>query len=309
MTYLLQRSIYYLSLSFGIILLSFVLFHAVPTDPARIMLGPNAEEAQVDALRSELGLDRPLSIQFATYLRNVAGLDFGTSFVDGRAVRVEVGKKLTVTLVLILASLILTLAYVVISIGTGILGIWKLTAFANFLWVSLPTMFSALLIAILSAYYYPFTTFSGTFSRFSDYLYLLPPAFILALYPMAVLSRIARAEMVRIDQSQFVIAARAKGLTESAVFRRHTLRNILIPFLAALSNQIPILFTSTFIVEIIFSIPGIGSLLVRSLLQRDFPMLEGIVIVNGLVIIVAYMLFEFIYPLVDPRVRDSRGAA
>ena len=308
MTYVLQRSAYYLSLFFGIILFSFVLFHAVPTDPARVMLGPNAEEAQVSALRTKLGLDKPLSTQFATYLGDVAKFNLGTSYVDGRNVRTEVGGKLAVTLLLILLSLALTLVYIGISIGIEILGIRKLGEFTDFLWVSFPTMFSGLLVALLAAHYYPFTTFSGAFTRSADYLYLLPPAFVLALYPMAVLSRIIRAEIVKIRRSQFILAARARGLSEWEVLRKHVLKNALIPFLAALSNQIPILFTSTFIVEIIFSVPGIGSLLVRSLLQRDFPMLEGIVILNGLVVILVFMVFELIYPMVDPRIRVSHAS-
>ena len=124
---------------------------------------------------------------------------------------------------------------------------------------------------------------------------------MLALYPMAILSRIFKEEMRRINRSQFVLAARSRGLSKWEVLRKHVLKNALIPFLAALTNQIPIL------VEIIFSIPGIGSLLIKSLLQRDFPMLEGIVIFNGSVVILVYLLFELAYPLIDPRIRDQRG--
>lgn len=308
MTYVLQRTAYYLSLCFGIILFSFILFHAVPTDPARVMLGPNAEEAQVSALRVKLGLDKPLSTQFVTYLENVARLDLGSSFIDKRSVRTEVGGKLAITLPLIVFSLIIAMVYVGVSIAVEAIGLRKSGELVDFLWVTMPTMFSGLLVALLAAYYYPFTSFSGAFTRMSDYLYILPPAFVLALYPMAVLSRIIRGEIRKIRQSQFILAARARGLSEWEIHRKHILKNALIPFLAALSNQIPILFTSTFIVEIIFSIPGIGSLLVRSLLQRDFPMLEGIVILNGMVVILVYMVFEMIYPLVDPRIKVSRAA-
>lgn len=303
--YVLQRGIYYLSLWLGIILISFLLFHAVPTDPARMVLGPNAGEEQVQSLRVRMGLDQPLPKQFHTYLSGVLKFDFGTSFIDNRSVKVEVGKKLKVTLLLISISLILATFYVVVTVALETLSIPLISPLLDFIWVSLPTMFSGLLIALLSANYYPYTAFSGALDRFTDFLYLLPPAFALALYPMAVLSRIMRTEISDVRQSQFILAARARGLSKVEVLRRHVLRNAIIPVLAALSNQIPILFTSTFIIEIIFSIPGIGSLLIHSLLQRDFPMLGGIVILNGLVVVSVYMVFELIYPFVDPRIRSS----
>lgn len=307
MMYVLQRGGYFISLWFGIVLFSFVLFHAAPTDPARVMLGPNAEEAQVSALREKLGLDKPLSTQFASYLGKISTFDFGSSFVDGRSISAEVWGKLSITLALIALSLILALAYVVATSAIEIAGFRKVGDFIDFIWVILPTMFSGLIVALLAAYYYPFNTFTGTLSGISNFLYLLPPAFVLALYPMAILSRIFKEDMRRINRSQFVLAARSRGLSKWEVLRKHVLKNALIPFLAALTNQIPILFTSTFIVEIIFSIPGIGSLLIKSLLQRDFPMLEGIVIFNGSVVILVYLLFELAYPLIDPRIRDQRG--
>jgi len=305
--HVLQRSIYYLSLWLGIVLFSFILFHAVPTDPARAVLGPNAGEEQVQSLRIRMGLDQPLPKQFTSYLTEVLQFNFGTSFVDNRSVQVEVGQKLKVTLALIAISLVMTLLYVGMTITFEAFNIAIIGRLLDFIWVSLPTMFSGLLIALLSAHYYPFTQFSGSLSRWTDLLFLLPPAFVLALYPMAILSRIIRDEIAKVRHSQFVLAARANGLSKRDVLYQHILRNAMIPMLAALANQIPMLFTSTFIIEIMFSIPGIGSLLISSLLQRDFPMLEGIVILNGLVVILVYMVFELLYPIIDPRIKSSNA--
>jgi len=305
--YVLQRSIYYLSLWLGIVLFSFILFHAIPTDPARAVLGPNATEKQVQSLRIRMGLDQPLPKQFTSYLTRVVQFDFGTSFIDKRAVQTEVSQKLKVTLALIAISLALTLVYVGMIVIFEAFNVVIAGKVFDFIWVSLPTMFSGLLIALLSAHFYPFTHFSGLLDRWADFLFLLPPAFVLALYPMAILSRIIRAEICRVKQSQFVLAARANGLSRRAVLFLHVLRNAIIPMLAALANQIPMLFTSTFIIEIMFSIPGIGSLLIRSLLQRDFPMLEGIVILNGLVVILVYMVFELLYPIIDPRIKSAHA--
>lgn len=301
--YFLRRGIYYLSLWVGVILFSFILFHAVPSDPARTALGANAEEAQVEALRKELGLDAPLRVQLLNYVGKIAQFDFGTSYIDRRPVADEVVTKLRVSLTLIGMSLSITLIYVAWSVGMAAIRANGLCDYLDLLWVSLPTLFSGICIALLAVDYYPFSSFTGNFNGIEDYLYFLPAAFVLALYPMAILSRIVRAEIKKVEASLYILAARASGLSEWRIIRRHVLKNVLVPFLAAFSNQIPILFTGTFIVEIIFSVPGIGSLLIRSLLERDFPMLEGIVILNGLVVILVHLLVEATYPLIDPRIR------
>lgn len=305
--FVIKRITYYLSLWVGVILFSFILFHAVPTDPARVVLGPNAGEEQVKSLRIQMGLDQPLSIQFTSYMSEVVKLNFGASFIDHRSVQTEVLQKLKVTLALITISLVLSFFYVGCTVVFEVCRIPFIGEFLDFIWVSLPTMFSGLLIALLASNYYPFTSFSGSLDRLTDFLYLLPPAFALALYPMAVLSRIIRAEIAEVRKSQFVLTARAFGFSNGTVLLHHILKNVTIPILAALSNLIPILFTSTFIIEIVYSIPGIGTLLIRSLLQRDFPMLEGIVILNGLIVISTYLFFEILYPLIDPRIKASHA--
>ena len=305
--YLLARAVYYLSLQGGIIVFSFVLFHAIPSDPARVILGPNAEEAQVAALRAELGLDAPLPVQFLSYLAKVGRLDFGFSYVDRRSVSAEVVSKLQVSLVLLASSFSLMMVYLVgVIVAEALLGA-GVGDRLDFLWMSTPTMFSGVLVALLSGRFYPFSTFSGSFDRIEEFLYFLPPAFVLALYPMAILSRIVREEMRTIGRSTYIQTARALGLPEGKILAKYVLKNALVPFLAAMSNQIPILFTGAFVVEVIFSIPGIGSILIRSLLQRDFPMLEGIVILNGLVVLAVYLAVEAIYPIVDPRIRGAHA--
>lgn len=212
------------------------------------------------------------------------------------------------SLVLLGFSVVITLLYVAtilgLEAGTGT----RIGAYIDFLWVSTPTMFSGVLIALLGVRFWPFSRFSGTLTSMGDFLYFLPPAFVLALYPMAILSRIATAEARQVGDSTYICAARGLGLPESRIIAKYVLKNTLVPVLAAFANQIPILFTGAFIVEAIFSIPGVGSLLLRSLLQRDFPMLEGIVILNGLVVLAVYLVVEALYPLVDPRI-GARHAA
>lgn len=299
-----QRAVYFLSLWLGVVLFSFILFHAVPSDPARIMLGANAQETQVAALRKEMGLDRPLVEQFAGYIGSAVRFDLGVSYLDRRPVAEEVGERLQITLALAAVALTFTLVYLAIVIVLEARRRPQIAAVLDFTWSSMPSMFSAVIMALIAVRYWPFTIFSGRLASLEDWLVLLPPGLVLAFYPMAILSRILRKEVGIAREKEYVLAAKARGIPESVILRKHILRNAALPCVAALSNLLPAFFTSTFVVEIVFSLPGLGSLLIRSLLQRDFPMIEGIVIVNGFVIVLAYLVVELAYPVLDPRVRE-----
>jgi len=302
--HLLARGLYHLSLLVGVVSLAFLLFHVIPADPARVALGVNATVEQVASLRAELGLDRPLAAQFVSHLGRLARLDLGRSFVDRRAVWPEVAGKLQVSLTLLGVTLVLVVVYVggVIALDRWAGG--RVGASLDFVWISTPTMFSAVIIALLSGRYWPFSRFSGA-GGLGDLLYLLPPAFVLALYPMATLSRLAAAELRRVGTAPYIRTVRALGVPETTVVGKYMLRNAVVPLLAGLANQLPILFTGAFVVEAVFSVPGLGSLLVRSLLQRDLPMLEGIVVVNTFVVLAVYVAAEAVYPLADPRIRRA----
>nr|WP_246514939.1 ABC transporter permease [Desulfonema limicola] len=175
----------------------------------------------------------------------------------------------------------------------------------NFLFISTPSFFSGLIVALIAVRYLPFFSFSGSFESVSDYIFFLPPAFVLSLYPMAILSKILANEMEEILKKPYILAARAYAFNEKKICYIYALKNAVIPYLAAISNQLPMLFTGAFIVEIIFSVPGIGSLLIKSVLERDFPMLEAIIILNGIIFILTNIFFENLYPLIDPRIRKK----
>jgi len=268
------------------------------------MLGPNADESQVKIVRKELGLDNPLHLQFRNFLYKTITFDFGRSYIDGRTIYEEVLSKFKVSLFLVLLATFFIFLY---SIAIVLIGVrfYPIVDKINFLFISTPTFFSGVIIAIFVFLFYPFTSFSGAIHSIADILYLLPPAFILALYPMAILARILKQEIEKINKSTFITAARAFGFSETQIRLRHSIRNALVPFIAALSNQLPMLFTGAFIIEIIFSIPGVGSLLIKSILHKDFPMLEAVVILNGLQFIGINLMFEFLYPVIDPRIRSA----
>lgn len=299
-----MRLVHIASLWVGVAIATFALFHVVASDPARVMLGANASEEQVAAVRHELGLDQPLTAQFSHYVSRALTLDFGRSFVDHRPVADEIGRRLHVSTVLAALALVFVFVYLTISAALAFRLKWLwLAELLDFSCISLPTLFASVIVALGTIAYYPYTRFSGTLSTLEDWLYLIPPAFVLALYPMGVLGRIMRAQFHAIEHSLYVRAARALGLSEFTILYRYILRNALVPLLSALGNQLPLLLTSTFVVELIFSIPGIGALLLRSVLERDLPMLEGIVIATSAFIIATGLILEAIYPLVDPRIR------
>lgn len=305
---ILAKSCYNLSLFLGIIFLSFVLFHLVPSDPARIILGANASTQQVEQLRLELGLEKPVPFQLADYFRRALTLDFGKSYIDGRQVFREVLQRLGISLALLALAAIFLLLYLILVVLSPLFPpLGKFVKLVDFLLSSQPVFFSGVLISLLSLYYYPITDFSGRIASVNDLLYLLPPAFVVAMYPMAILSEILREQLAVALKSGYFIAARALGYSHFDLLYKHSLKNCLVPVLAALSNILPSLLTGAFIVEIMFSLPGIGSILLSSVLERDFPMLECTIIVNGAFFILLNFLFELLYPLVDPRIAEMKG--
>lgn len=300
-----KRAAYAASLFGGIVIGTFALFHIIPTDPARTILGANASEAQVAAFRKELRLDRAWPEQLAHFTGRVARLDFGRSHVDGRPIAPEVAGRLGVSLVLVGLTLAVAVFYVAAATATEFLLRTRLPGFLDFLWVSMPSMFSGVVVGLAAAWYWPVTTFSGRFDGPDDLLFFVPPAIALALYPMAILSRVLRAEIRRLSGAPFIVAARAVGYPEWRILWLHILKNALVPIVSALAAQLPMLFTSAFIVEAIFSVPGMGTLLIRALLQRDMPMLQAIVLASGCIVLVAQFLMQIALPMLDPRTRTG----
>ena len=307
MAWLASRLAFHACLIAAVVLSCFVLFHIVPSDPARSILGPQATESQVERLRGELGLNDPLVTQGARYASSVARLDFGRSYIDRRLVSDEVLKRLPTTLALATLAIGIAVGYAFFALWLIGRGRTRVLPVLDFVWSTLPSLFSAVLIALLAAHFYPFRNYTGQPDTLGNWLALLPPAIALALYPMAILSRTIQRESGTREIAGLIRAARARGIPRSNIQFRHVLRNLMVTVLAVLSNLLPQLFTATFIVEIVFSLPGLGSLMLKSILQRDLPMLEGIVVVNTLAIGGLYALFDMLYPLVDPRVRGRHA--
>lgn len=303
--YALGRIGYAASLMAATVVLSFVLFQFIPTDPARIALGANASNAQVAALRAQLGLDRPLPEQLISYLGDLLSGDFGRSFIDGRLVGTEVLAKLGLSAALSFFASAIAAGYLVAQIDSSREGrASPIFRCLNHLFTTLPTMFVAIVTLSWLLPHYPFNYYPGTLTNFEGWAFLVPPAMVLALYPMGILGKVAEREFNDLGSRPFVEAARARGLDPQRILWRHMFPNALITLLSSYTTLLPILLTGSFVVEIIFSVPGLGALLLKSVLNRDLPMLQGIVIVATALTIVIHLLIELAYPAIDPRIAE-----
>lgn len=305
LAYCLKKFFYYISLMLGVILFSFVLFHMVPTDPARSILGPNASAEQVSQIKLQLGLDRPYWKQLAIYVKKAALLDFGISYVDGRDVSTEMLKRFRLTLSVIALSIVMTVFYLIGVLCTVRHPFFRpLTDGIDFILTSQPVFFSGIIVSILTVYYSPFQPFAGDIHTLVDFLYLIPAGAVVSFYPMSILSRLLKDELKTTMTSGFFVAGLSQGYGEQALIVRYVWKNAMIPVCSSFSNILPSYITGIFFVEIIFSIPGVGMGLMMAIMQRDFPMLECAIILNGLFFMLTNAGFELLYPLVDPRIGE-----
>lgn len=309
MTEFAERALRHLATLLAIIVASFFLFHVVPVDPARASLGAQATQEQVQQLRAELGLDRPLPEQLFRFTSSTLRLDFGRSYVDQRPVGAEVRKRLPTTLAL--TGLALTLA-----LGYAASVLWLLSAKAHILvhWSNrllalLPTLFVTVVVAIAALHFYPFSVYSADLSRPRDWMALLPPAMALGLFGMLSLGRVVDEKVRELEGSRFVTAARARGLSVRSIYFGHLLRHVMGPVLAAMSTLVPYLLSAAFLVETVFSLPGMGTMLVNAILRRDLPTIEAVVMVNALLIIGFFVLCDLLTVVADPRLRGASRAA
>jgi nickel transport system permease protein len=291
---------------FGISLITFILIHLTPGDPAVVYLRlsqiPPTDEA-VAAIRAELGLDNPLYVQYLDWLRKVVQLDFGTSYVSKEPVWDEMLLHLSATLELTVAALILT---VVISLPIGIFsalykdGIFdQLSRMLAFVGASMPTFWLGFLFMyFLSVKLDLFPVLGrGTLSH------LVLPSLTLAFAYISSFTRLQRASMLENLNQPFLLYARARGLRERLVVGRHVLKMALMPVVTVLGMSIGNMLSGAVIVETVFAWPGMGQLFVSSILNRDYPMIQGMLLLIGMIFVISNLLVDIAYTFLDPRIR------
>ncbi|MDR7545161.1 MAG: ABC transporter permease [Armatimonadota bacterium] len=301
--YLARRLFLLVPTLFGVTLATFLMLRLTPGDPVQIMLGEFASRERVLELRRELGLDRPLVVQYLRFAERVVRGDLGTSIRSRRAVSDEIRDRLPATVTLTLAAMTLAVS-VGVPVGVAAATTTRPTvdsaamAFA-LLGLSMPTFWSGLLLILLFSLklgWFPITQAEGLRA-------LVLPAATLAAPASAVLARITRSSMLEVLRHEYVRTARSKGLAERLVVYRHALRNALIPVLTIIGLQFGSQLAGAVIVESVFARPGLGRLAVNAILARDFPVVQGIVLVVAVLYVFVNLTVDVLYAGLDPRIR------
>ena len=289
----------------------FLILHLIPGDPAAIVAGADATPAQLAAVRTDLGLDKPLVVQYARWLGQVLHGNFGTSLIGKYPVGDQIRRAYPATLDLTLAALLLAL---LLALPLGLLAALHprspldraISAF-NAVAVGIPNFLLGILLILLFSLHVLHLPVGGRVPLTDDpaagLKALLLPAVTLALGIAAVLTRFLRSALLEVLSEDYVRTARAKGLRGGAVIRRHALRNALIPVITVLGIQIGRLLGGAVIVEAVFAWPGMGRLAVQAILTRDYPMVQAALLLLVTAFIVINLIVDIAYGLLDPRVR------
>ena len=322
--YLLKRILLLIPLLIGITLISFVVIHLAPGEPTDLQtqMNPQASAELQERLQVEYGLDQPLYVQYGKWLSKLVQLDFGQSFAtDRRPVLDKVLERLPVTIMLNLLSILLILA---VSVPLGIVsavkrnsGFDRTTTILVFTGFAMPSFWLALLLMDWFGVRLGWLPISGLKSLGYDYLgwggqvldrvsHLILPVFVSAIGGLAGFSRYMRSNMLEVVRQDYILTARAKGLSEQVVIYKHALRNALLPVITILGLSVPGLIGGSVIFETIFAIPGMGKLFYDGVMMRDYPLIMGILVMGAVLTLLGNLLADISYALADPRIRHSQ---
>jgi len=301
--FLLQRSIHSAVVLFGALTLVFFIVRLVPSDPVRIMAGPDASPKEIQATREALGFNRPIYVQYGIYLKNLLHGDLGRSLRQHRPTVSLVLERFPATLQLALASMLLA---VCVAIPAGIFAAVKrgtiydgLTVAASLLGQSVPTFWLGIVLIMVFAVRLRILPTSG----YGGWRHMVLPMLTLALYMMALITRMNRSSMLEVLNADYLRTARAKGVKEKLVLLRHALRNALIPVVTIIGLQTGTLLGGAVITETVFAWPGIGSLAVDSITTLDYPVVQAVVILSGGIFVVINFGLDVLYTWLDPRIK------
>lgn len=289
----------------GVTLITFLLMHVVPGDPVVSMFEKRADAATVERIRKELGLDRPLPVQYADFVVKAVQGDLGRSFRTRQPVATMIAQAMPATAKLTGAAVVVT---VLLGIPLGVLAAVKknswidyATTIAALSFISAPLFWVAVVAQIVFGLKLKLLPISG----FETAQHLVLPAAVLGSRYAASLARYTRSAMLEVLNQDFVRTARAKGLVEQLVVLKHALKNALIPVVTIIGLEIGGLLTGSILTESVFGIPGIGQVTLHGLNARDFPVIQGTVLFTAVVFVLMNIVVDISYSLVDPRIRMS----
>lgn len=306
--YVARRLIQMVPITLGLVVVVFMLIHLVPGDPVRAILGERAPQAAVDQLRQELGLDRPIPEQFAAYVAGLAQGDLGTSIRFGDPVAEVIASRLPPTLALLLLATVFALL-ITLPLAT-IAAVWSdrlpdhVVRVVPLVGLGMPAFWLGIILLMVFAVelgWFPV----GGYGRdpVSQLHALVLPAFTIALAISPITIRSLRAALIEVMDADYITTARSKGLPERRLLARHAVRNAVIPTVAVIGVSIGWLVGNTLVIERVFAIPGIGALMLDSIRVRDFPVVQGITLVVGVIVVLVALVTDLAHARLDPRVR------
>jgi peptide/nickel transport system permease protein len=303
--YVARRLLALIPVALGVATLTFALIHLVPGDPVEAMLGETAAPADIEGMRRELGLDRPLWEQYVAFLGGIARGDLGRSISTQEPVARLIAERFPATLELAAAGMVVA---ILIAFPLGVIAGARPGGPADVgamgfavLGISIPNIYLGPLLMILFSLQLRMLPLTGR----GGLEHLILPALTLGTALAAVLARMLRQSLVQVRESDYIRTARSKGLGATDALMRHGLRNALTPVVTLMGLQMGALLTGAIVTEVIFSWPGLGRLMITAISARDYPLVEGCVLTFAMTYVVVNMLTDVVYCLIDPRIRLS----
>ena len=314
--YLAKRFLLFIPTLLLVTLMVFALMRLIPGDPAYLLLaGSDGEgqftEAQLDVLRQQLGTDRPLAVQYLTWVWGLVRWDFGTSMYYDTPISEDISTKLPITLELTFLALLFAFA---VAVPLGILSAVKQDSIADYAsrmiaiaGIAMPTFWTGILVIYFLVKWFnwlPPLDFTHIWvNPWVNFQQMIFPALALGFYNMALIARVTRSSLLEVFREDYIRTARSKGLRELAVIVRHALKNAFLPVITISGWQIGRLIAGTVIIETIFVVPGMGRLLIDSIFHRDYTMIQSIVMVIAFLVLAINLVVDLLYGWIDPRIR------
>ena len=288
----------------------FLLMRLIPGDPVQLMLGDSADPAQIDAMRRRMGLDLALPAQYLLWLRNAVGGDLGVTITNGQPVFPLILERFQISAVIVLAAVAIA---ALIAVPAGLVAAWRkdgpldlAIVGAATLMLSVPSFWLGLLLLLFFGQHQQWLPVVGYVPMSENLsqglLYVILPIATLTLIETGVLTRMSRASAIEILRLEYVTHARAKGVPESQVLRRHVLPNAFNPTLTLIGLMLGHLLSGIAVLETVFTLPGLGRLMVDAIFARDYPALQGCLLFTAFIYVVINLIVDMCYPLFDPRV-------
>jgi peptide/nickel transport system permease protein len=309
--FIVRRVLLTIPVCLGISVLVFLLIHLVPGDPVRVMLGLQADQEKIAQIREQLGLNRPLPIQYVDWLGKLLRGDMGKSYLTGESVGGAIMQRLPATLTLTVAAFVIS---ILISMPAGIISAVKpytRTDFATMIFtqlgVAVPDFWLGIMLILIFSLYLRWVPPSGYVplrdNPWQWFQHLILPAFTVGVINAAILTRFLRSSMLEILHQDYIRTARAKGVNERGVVAIHALKNALIPTVTVLGLQFAFMLGGVVVVEFIFAWPGVGRLALDAIQRRDYPMVQGAVLAVTLTFVLINLLVDILYAYLDPRIK------